>query len=228
MRAVRVVGYHRNLELTEVPKPEITGPHDVIVKIGGAGVCRTDLHIVEGIWRPHMDPTGCELLPMIMGHENAGWIEEVGKEVEGLKVGDPVIVHPKISGGTCLACRRGVQVTLLVPQRSNHRLADWARERALRALAAAGAQIWLAPAMLHAKAVLIDEDFALSGSLNLDARSLFLNYEAMTAFYGADDLRWLYRWCDVQIARAMPYQARKVGWARDVAEGVVRTVGFQL
>lgn len=128
----------------------------------------------------------------------------------------------------CLACRRGVQVTLLLPQRSNHRLADWARERALRALAAAGAQIWLAPSMVHAKAVLIDDDFALSGSLNLDARSLFLNYEVMTAFYAADDLRWLYRWCDEQIAHALPYQARKAGWARDVAEGVVRTVGFQL
>ena len=128
----------------------------------------------------------------------------------------------------CLACRRGVQVTLLVPQRSNHRLADWARERALRALAAAGAQIWLAPSMVHAKVVLIDDDFALSGSLNLDARSLFLNYEVMTAFYGADELRWLYRWCDAQIAKARPYHARKPHWARDVAEGVVRAVGFQL
>lgn len=91
----------------DVPDPKITRSHDVVVKIGGAGVCRTDLHIIEGVWRPHMDPTGDKLLPMIMGHENAGWVEEVGKEVEGIKVGDPVIVHPKISGGTCLACRRG-------------------------------------------------------------------------------------------------------------------------
>lgn len=128
----------------------------------------------------------------------------------------------------CLACRRGVQVTLLLPQRSNHRLADWARERALRALAAAGAQIWLAPAMVHAKAVLIDDDFALSGSLNLDARSLFLNYEVMTAFYDTADLRWLSRWCDEQIAKAHPYVAHKPHWARDLAEGVVRAVGFQL
>ncbi len=128
----------------------------------------------------------------------------------------------------CLACRRGVQVTLLLPQRSNHRLADWARERALRELAAAGAQIWLAPNMVHAKAVLIDDDFALSGSLNLDARSLFLNYEAMTAFYGASDLRWLYHWCGEQIAKAQPYHAHKPHWVRDVAEGVVRAVGFQL
>ena len=50
MRAVQVVGYHTNLEMTEVPVPEPTGPFDVIVKIGGAGVCRTDLHILEGQW----------------------------------------------------------------------------------------------------------------------------------------------------------------------------------
>lgn len=90
-----------------VPDPKIVKSTDVIVRIGGAGVCRTDLHIIEGVWKPHMDPNGDQLLPLIMGHENAGWIEEVGKEVEGLKKGDPVIVHPKITGGTCLACRRG-------------------------------------------------------------------------------------------------------------------------
>ena len=51
MRAVRVTGYHEPLQLQDVPKPEVTGPHDVIVRIGGAGVCRTDLHILEGQWR---------------------------------------------------------------------------------------------------------------------------------------------------------------------------------
>lgn len=95
------------LSLQDVPDPKIEKSTDVIVRIGGAGVCRTDLHIIEGVWRPHMDPKGDSLLPLILGHENAGWVEEVGKEVEGIKVGDPVIVHPKISGGTCLACRRG-------------------------------------------------------------------------------------------------------------------------
>lgn len=91
----------------DVADPKLVKSTDVIVRIGGAGVCRTDLHIIEGVWRPHMDPNGDKLLPLIMGHENAGWIEEIGKEVEGFKKGDPVIVHPKISNGTCLACRRG-------------------------------------------------------------------------------------------------------------------------
>lgn len=128
----------------------------------------------------------------------------------------------------CMACRRGVQVCLLLPARSNHRLADWARERALRQLVEAGGQVWLAPRMLHAKAVWIDGEIALVGSLNLDARSLFLNYEAMTAFYGPEALRWLDRWSAAQIAQARPYQARAPSWPREIAEGVVRSVGFQL
>jgi cardiolipin synthase len=128
----------------------------------------------------------------------------------------------------CIACRRGVQVHLIVPARSNHRLADWARERALRQLAAAGAQVWLAPGMVHAKAVVIDDGMALTGSLNLDARSLFLNYESMTAFYEREQVQWLSDWCARQIAAAQPHHARQPSWLRDIAEGVVRAVGFQL
>ena len=87
----------------DVPDPKITKPSDVIVRIGGAGVCRTDLHIVEGIWRSKVDVK----LPYIMGHENAGWVEAVGAGVEGIRVGDSVICHPLVTSGHCLACRRG-------------------------------------------------------------------------------------------------------------------------
>lgn len=87
----------------DVADPKIKNPTDVIVRIGGAGVCRTDLHIVEGIWR---DKAAIEL-PFIMGHENAGWVEEVGKSVTDFRVGDPVICHPLVTSGYCLACRRG-------------------------------------------------------------------------------------------------------------------------
>jgi NAD+-dependent secondary alcohol dehydrogenase Adh1 len=87
----------------DVPDPKIEKPTDVIVRIGGAGVCRTDLHIIEGIWRSKVDVK----LPYIMGHENAGWVEEIGAGVEGVRVGDAVICHPLVTSGHCLACRRG-------------------------------------------------------------------------------------------------------------------------
>jgi NAD+-dependent secondary alcohol dehydrogenase Adh1 len=87
----------------EVADPKITASNDVIVRIGGAGVCRTDLHIVEGVWRGLIETE----FPHIMGHENAGWVEEVGQGVTSVKPGDPVIVHPLVTSGHCLACRRG-------------------------------------------------------------------------------------------------------------------------
>src|ERR1700732_5298888 len=66
---------------------ELEKSTDVIVRIGGAGVCRTDLHVIEGIWRQKVELK----LPYVMGHEKAGWGEEVGKAVDGFKRGDPVI-----------------------------------------------------------------------------------------------------------------------------------------
>jgi cardiolipin synthase len=127
-----------------------------------------------------------------------------------------------------MACRRGVRVTLLVPATSNHRLADWARGRALRDLAAAGAEIILFPRMIHAKAVVIDETVALCGSANLDSRSLFLNFEMMVAFYGQAEIAWLARWIRARAAEGTPYTAKEPSLAVDLAEGLVRVVGFQL
>jgi len=106
MRAVQVVGYHDKLQLTEVPEPEISGPLDVIVKIGGAGVCRTDLHILEGQWAEKSQVT----LPYTIGHENAGWVHAVGDAVSNVAVGDKVILHPLVTCGLCRACRFGDDV----------------------------------------------------------------------------------------------------------------------
>ncbi|MCB0211391.1 MAG: NAD(P)-dependent alcohol dehydrogenase [Anaerolineae bacterium] len=94
------------LKLEDVPDPEIKSPNDVIVRVGAAGLCRTDLHIIEGVWRDAMDPHN-ELLPYIMGHENAGWVEEVGSGVTSVKRGDAVICHPLRTCGVCYGCRRG-------------------------------------------------------------------------------------------------------------------------
>ncbi|MDX8483287.1 NAD(P)-dependent alcohol dehydrogenase [Mesorhizobium sp. VK24D] len=110
MKAARLYEYdpHMNVQLKieEVKAPTITAPDEVIVRVGAAGLCRTDLHIIEGVWKPTMDPEGT-LLPYIMGHENAGWVEEVGSGVRSVKRGDAVICHPFRSCGICLNCRHG-------------------------------------------------------------------------------------------------------------------------
>ena len=103
MKAVRLHHYEEQPKVEEVVEPKITGPHDVIVKIGGAGLCRTDLHIIEGQWA---DRSGVAL-PYTLGHENAGWVHEIGSAVSNVAVGDTVIVHPLITCGLCRACRAG-------------------------------------------------------------------------------------------------------------------------
>jgi cardiolipin synthase A/B len=127
-----------------------------------------------------------------------------------------------------LAARRGVKVDLLMPEKSNHRLADWARLPALRELLAAGVKVWFTHTMLHAKAVLIDEDLALVGSANLDERSLFLNYELMVAFYEPAVVMRFEQWITRHQQTAGRFKAKKPGLLRELAEGLVRWVAFQL
>lgn len=80
----------------------------------------------------------------------------------------------------CMAARRGIDVRLIVPERSNHRLANLARASYLNQLQEAGAAVRLfQPTMLNAKTILFDENLAMVGSANMDMRSLLLNYEVM-------------------------------------------------
>ena len=103
MKAARLHAYHEPLALDELDEPRATGPLDVVVRIGAAGLCRTDLHIQEGQWAQKSGVT----LPYTLGHENAGWIHEIGSAVTNVEVGDTVIVHPYVSCGLCRPCRRG-------------------------------------------------------------------------------------------------------------------------
>lgn len=103
MKAVRLHQYEVQPVVEEVAEPKITGPFDVIVRIGGAGLCRTDLHIIEGQWKKKSGVT----LPYTLGHENAGWVHAIGSAVSNVAVGDTVIVHPLITCGLCRACRAG-------------------------------------------------------------------------------------------------------------------------
>jgi cardiolipin synthase len=146
-----------------------------------------------------------------------------------IRLATPYFVpDPALLTAIALAARRGVAVDLLLPAQSNHRLSDLARNRALRTLDAAGGRIWFTPGMLHGKLVVIDDDLALAGSANLDSRSLFLNYELMVAFHAATDVQRFADWFEHERALAAPHRPRRPGLLRDVAEGTLLWIGFQL
>lgn len=88
------------LILEDVPTPRAEGPFDVVVRVAASGVCRTDLHLLTGeLAHP---------LPLILGHENAGWVHEVGPGVTRVAVGAAVICYPFVSDGLSPAERAGL------------------------------------------------------------------------------------------------------------------------
>jgi NAD+-dependent secondary alcohol dehydrogenase Adh1 len=93
------------LELIERAVPEPTRPDDVLVRIAGAGVCATDLHAIDG----ELEPAGLSP-PIVLGHENAGWVEATGEFVATVAPGDGVLLYPPFSCGLCVPCRRGNDV----------------------------------------------------------------------------------------------------------------------
>jgi len=123
-----------------------------------------------------------------------------------------------------LAVRRGVDVRVVVPARSNHRTADYAGASYLRAVAAAGGTICCyAPTMMHAKAILVDESLAAIGSANLDMRSLFLNYEIALFCSSPKETAVLAAWFESQWPECGPLAP--AGRARSLVEAVARLVG---
>ncbi len=104
MEALRFTAWGHEAELLDVPQPD-PGPGEVLVRIGGAGACHSDLHLmhdfVEGAlpWGP----------PFTLGHENAGWVEALGAGVEHLHVGEAVAVYGPWGCGRCHRCLTGAE-----------------------------------------------------------------------------------------------------------------------
>jgi NAD+-dependent secondary alcohol dehydrogenase Adh1 len=105
MKAARLEEYNRPLELVELPEPEPTAGRDVVVRIAGAGVCATDLHAIDGL----MAGAGVSP-PVVLGHENAGYVHAVGDAVTAAAVGEAVLLYPPWSCGLCVPCRRGLDM----------------------------------------------------------------------------------------------------------------------
>jgi propanol-preferring alcohol dehydrogenase len=99
MKAYQLTAWQSAPEMREVPVPE-PGPGEVLIKVGGAGACHSDLHLME--W-----PEGTMDfdLPFTLGHENAGWVEALGAGVKGLEQGEAVAVYGPWGCGRCRACR---------------------------------------------------------------------------------------------------------------------------
>ncbi len=129
----------------------------------------------------------------------------------------------------CLSARSGIQVDLLLPEKSNHRIADLVRNRFLRELHKAGVGIHMLPDdMLHAKAWVIDDHWAVIGSANIDLRSLQLNFELMTLLHAQADVVAVQTWVDTQLVRTQPWQVPPRSRLRETTEGLLMLISFQL
>ena len=103
MRALRMVGFQHEPELMDVPEPE-PGPGEVVIKVGAAGACHSDLHVLY-----ELDASAIWQLPMTLGHENAGWVHAMGEGVTGLTEGEPVAVYGAWGCGKCQRCAVGME-----------------------------------------------------------------------------------------------------------------------
>ena len=101
MRAVQLTQVGKSLENTNVPIPQID-PSDVLIRVAAAGICHSDAHYRAGISKINR-------LPLTLGHEVAGWVEEVGSNVTDVSAGDRVCVHYLVSCGSCEFCVRGLE-----------------------------------------------------------------------------------------------------------------------
>ena len=99
MKAVRLVEINQPLEMHEIPIPEVTAK-DVLVRVKAAGICHSDAHYRAGV-------SPVRPLPMTLGHEVAGVVEEVGKAVAGVQRRDRVCLHYMVTCGNCEYCKMG-------------------------------------------------------------------------------------------------------------------------
>ena len=89
----------RDIRIEDLPKP-VAGPEEILVKVKAAGICGSELHAYEGLSKRRSPP-------LVMGHEFAGVVEEVGERIAGMKVGDRVTMHPAVACQVCEQCLSG-------------------------------------------------------------------------------------------------------------------------
>src|SRR5919108_3838057 len=105
MLAARMHEYQKPLLLEQVQEAKNPAGESVLVKVGGCGICRTDLQMIDGYFREYLD----HKLPLTLGHEMAGWVEEIGDSIPEnfIRKGDLVMVSASWGDGVCPQCKSG-------------------------------------------------------------------------------------------------------------------------
>ena len=104
MRALQLKSFQSDPELVDLPEPE-PGPGQVVIKVGGAGACHSDLHVMRE-FAEGMAPWGP---PFVLGHEAAGWVHRIGSGVRNYEHGQPVAVYGLLGCGHCKPCAAGAE-----------------------------------------------------------------------------------------------------------------------
>jgi cardiolipin synthase len=161
------------------------------------------------------DPLYEGIVSMIQEAEHSIWI------VTPYFIPDDVLLRSLM-----VKARSGVEVTLVVPRKSNHPVADFARKHYIREMQRAGARVLLFhPGMLHAKAMLVDDKAAFFGSPNFDLRSLFVNFEIGILVHSAADVAAMKTWATQLMQRceiAKPERRRRSRFIGNVVEDLSR------
>lgn len=205
---------------------------------GFAEIFRSDWAFASG---EPLGPPAAPVKPVFYGDEGVVQVVPSGPDVdndplyaalvamafearERLWIATPYFVpNEPLNEALCFAAVRGIDVRVIVPRKSNHKLPDLARGPYLRDLQRAGAKIHLVEEMMHAKIVVMDDALALHGSANIDARSLFLNFEIGTICYSRKDVDTARRWIEALLPRTSVRPAPITQVAR-FQEGVMRLV----
>ncbi len=123
-----------------------------------------------------------------------------------------------------IACDKGIDVKLITPKISNHLIADMIRSSYLRELVKMGTDVcFYEGKMLHAKAILFDDTTAMVGSLNLDNRSLFLNYEVVSFLYASQDIMMFSSWMKILINHSSK-RIKKPSKLREASENIIKVL----
>ncbi|TAG33191.1 MAG: cardiolipin synthase, partial [Verrucomicrobia bacterium] len=163
---------HRAMAHIDAPTPALAGPGASEIQIVASGPDVSGDPLYEG------------MLAMIQEAARSIWI------ITPYFLPDEVLLRSLV-----VKARTGRDVTLILPERSNHPITDLARRPYLRQLVRVGARVLAyQPRMLHAKAIIVDESIGLVGSANVDMRSLFVNFEIGAIFHSARDAQALRAW----------------------------------